>query len=95
VPFYGRSITPTNNSNWGQVNDPQINKAMAKAALVTDPTARAQAFADVDKMLVNQAVAIPEDFDNQANVESKDVAGVNQLWNDGTWDLNFTSLKNP
>ncbi len=66
---------------------------MAKAALVTDPTARAQAFANVDKMLVDQAVAIPEDFDNQPNVESKDVAGVNQIWNDGTWDLNFTSLK--
>jgi hypothetical protein len=44
-------------------------------------------------MLVNQAVAIPEDFDNQANVESKDVAGVNQLWNDGDWDFAFTSLK--
>jgi peptide/nickel transport system substrate-binding protein len=93
VPFYGPAITPTNNSNWGQVNDPQINAAMQKAALVTDPTARAQAWANIDKMLVNQAVAIPEDFDNQANVESKDVAGVNQLWNTGTWDLDFTSLK--
>jgi peptide/nickel transport system substrate-binding protein len=95
VPFYGPAITPTNNSNWGQVNDPTINAAMQKAALVTDPTARAQAWANVDKMLVNQAVAIPEDFDNQANVESSDVAGVNQLWNTGTWDLDFTSLKNP
>jgi peptide/nickel transport system substrate-binding protein len=95
VPFYGPSITPTNNSNWGQVNSPQINAAMRQAALVSDPTARAQAFANVDKMLVDQAVAIPEDFDNQANVESKDVAGVNSLWNEGTWDVNFTSLKNP
>jgi peptide/nickel transport system substrate-binding protein len=95
VPFYGPSITPTNNSNWSQVNDPRINAAMRKAALVSNPTARAQAFANVDKMLVDQAVAIPEDFDNQPNVESKDVAGVNSLWNEGTWDLDFTSLKNP
>jgi peptide/nickel transport system substrate-binding protein len=95
VPFYGPSITPTNNSNFGQVNSPQINAAMQKAALVSDPTARAQAWANVDKMLVDQAVAIPEDFDNQPNVESKDVAGVDSLWNEGTWDLNFTSLKNP
>jgi peptide/nickel transport system substrate-binding protein len=95
VPFYGPAITSTNNSNWGQVNEPAINTAMDKAALVTDPTARAQAWANVDKMLVNQAVAIPEDFDNQANVESGDVLGVDQLWNTGTWDLAFTSLKNP
>jgi peptide/nickel transport system substrate-binding protein len=95
VPFYGPSITPTNNSNWGQVNDPQINAAMKRAALVAEPTARAQAFANVDKMLVDKAVAIPEDFDNQPNVESKDVAGVNSLWNEGTWDMDFTSLKNP
>jgi peptide/nickel transport system substrate-binding protein len=93
VPFYGPAITPTNNSNWGQVNNPQINAAMQKAALITDPTARAQAWANVDKMLVDQAVAIPEDFDNQPNVESKNVRGINQLWNTGTWDLAFTSMK--
>jgi peptide/nickel transport system substrate-binding protein len=93
VPFYGPAITSTNNSNWGQVNDPAINAAMQKAALITDPTARAQAWANVDKTLVDQAVAIPEDFDNQPNIESKDVDGVNQLWNTGTWDVDFTSLK--
>jgi peptide/nickel transport system substrate-binding protein len=95
VPFYGPAIVPTNNSNFGQVNDPQINAAIQKAALVSDPAARAQAFANVDKMLVDQAVAIPEDFDNQPNVESKDVDGINSLWNEGTWDLNFSSLKSP
>jgi peptide/nickel transport system substrate-binding protein len=91
--FYGPSIVPTNNSNFGQVNDPQVNAAIKAAALVTDPTARAQAWANVDKMLVDKAVAIPEDFDNQPNVESKNVAGVNQLWDEGNWDLSFTSLK--
>ena len=84
---------PTNNSNWSQQNDPAINAAMEKAALVTDPAARAQAWANVDKMLVNDAVAVPEDFDNQPNIESKNVAGVNMLWNEGLWDLAFTSLK--
>jgi hypothetical protein len=66
---------------------------MQKAALVTDPTARAQAWANIDKTLVDQAVAIPEDFDNQPNIESKNVAGVDQLWNTGTWDMSFTSVK--
>jgi peptide/nickel transport system substrate-binding protein len=93
--FYGPSIVPTNNSNWSVANVPSINKAMQQASLVQDPAAHAQAWANVDKMLVDQAVAVPEDFDNQANIESKDVAGVNQLWNEGLWDFDFTSLKNP
>jgi peptide/nickel transport system substrate-binding protein len=92
-PFYGPAIVPTNNSNWGQVNSPQINAAMVAASNTVDPTAAAQAWANVDKMLVNQAVAIPEDFDNQANIESGDVAGVNDLWDTGSWDFMFTSLK--
>ncbi len=93
VPFYGPAITPTNNSNWGQVNNAQINSAMEKASAVDDPTARAQAWANVDKMLVDEAVAAPEEFDNQPNIQSNNVAGVDQLWNTGTWDMSFTSLK--
>lgn len=91
--FYGPSIVPTNNSNWSQTNDPAINAAMQKAALVVDPATRAQAWANVDKMLVDDAAAIPETFENQPNIESKNVAGVNMLWNEGTWDFSFTSLK--
>ncbi|MDQ6821483.1 MAG: hypothetical protein M3076_14305, partial [Actinomycetota bacterium] len=98
VPFFGnyggiQNIIPTNNSNWGQVNNAPINQAMLNASLVVDPTARAQAWANVDKMLVDQAVVIPEEFDNQPNIQSKDVAGVSQLWNTGSWDWSFTSLK--
>ena len=95
MPFYGPAIIPTNNSNWGQVNDPQINAAMVKAETIVDPTAAAQAWAKMDKMLVNQAVAIPEDFDNQPNIESRRRRGINDLWNTGSWDFTFTSLKNP
>jgi len=93
APFYGPAIVPTNNSNWGQVNNPQINAAMDSAALVIEPTGRAQAWAKVDTMLVDNASAIPEEFDNQPNIESKDVAGVDQQWNIGEWDFSFTSLK--
>ncbi|MGA2928135.1 MAG: ABC transporter substrate-binding protein [Solirubrobacteraceae bacterium] len=93
--FYGPAIVPTNNSNWSQFNNPQVNAAMAKAALITDPTARAQAWANVDTMLVDDAAALPEEFDNQANIRSADVNGINDIWDIGTWDLSFTSLKNP
>ena len=86
-------IVPTNNSNWGQVNDPQINSAMVAASLVVNPAAREQAWANVDKLLVAKAAAVPEEWDNQPNIESNDVAGVNDLWDEGTWDFSFTSLK--
>jgi peptide/nickel transport system substrate-binding protein len=95
APFYGPSITATGNPNQGQVNVPAINAAMAKAALIVAPAARYRAWAKIDDMLVDDAAAVPEDYDNQPNIESSDVAGVDDLWNEGTWDFAFTSLKNP
>ncbi len=93
IPFYGPAIIPTNNSNWSQLNDSAINAAMVKAGTTTDPTARTAAWAAVDTQLVNLAAALPEEWDNQPNIESKDVAGVNDLWDVGEWDFSFTSLK--
>jgi peptide/nickel transport system substrate-binding protein len=93
APFYGPAISPSGNPNWSQVNNPQINAAMEKAALVTGEPARAQAWAKIDEMLVEQAVAAPEVYASLPNIEGRGVAGVDQLWNDGSWDYDFTSLK--
>jgi peptide/nickel transport system substrate-binding protein len=93
VPFWGPGIVPTNNSDWGQVDDPKINAAMDKAALVVGDAARAQAWANIDRMLVDQAVAIPEDFDFQPNIVGSGVRGISDIWDIGTWDYSFSSLK--
>ncbi len=93
VPFWGPGIIPDKNSNWGQVNNPQINAAMDKAALVVGEEARAKAWAKIDEMLVEQAVAAPEVSVTQADIEGSEVAGVDDIWNTGTWDYSFTSLK--
>jgi peptide/nickel transport system substrate-binding protein len=94
VPFDGKNIiTNGTNNNWGQVNDPTINKAMEAAENVIGTQARATAWAAIDRELVAKAVAVPYDWDKQAQVESKDVAGVGDVWNVGSWDYNFTSLK--
>jgi peptide/nickel transport system substrate-binding protein len=93
VPFSGKSIEPSGNQNWGQVNDPQINRALAAAEPLAGQSARAQAWANIDRELVAQAVAIPYDFEKAPNIEAKDVAGVGDLWNGGSWDYSFTSLK--
>ncbi|MGH2854628.1 MAG: ABC transporter substrate-binding protein [Solirubrobacteraceae bacterium] len=92
-PFYGPAITSANNSNWSQVNNPQINAAMQRATLVVGEPARAEAWAKIDEMLVQQAVAAPEVYVSQGNIEGRNVAGVNELWDNGAWDYDFTSLK--
>jgi peptide/nickel transport system substrate-binding protein len=94
VPFDGEYIvTNGTNSNWGLVNVPKINKAMKTAELVVGTQARAEAWAKIDKELVEEAVAAPYDWDKQPSIESKNVAGVGDVWNEGAWDYNYTSLK--
>ncbi len=93
VPFNGKNILSTGNNNWGQVNNPEINQAMDAAELVIGVQARAAAWAQVDRKLVAQAVAIPFAWNKQPSIESKDVAGVGDLSNLGGWDYSYTSLK--
>ncbi|MGO8905766.1 MAG: ABC transporter substrate-binding protein [Solirubrobacteraceae bacterium] len=93
VTFSGNHIEPAGNANYGQVNVPQINKAMEAAELTVGTKARADAWAKIDEELVDQAAAIPYDFEKQPNIESSDVAGVGDLWNGGAWDYAYTSLK--
>jgi peptide/nickel transport system substrate-binding protein len=93
VPFYGPSIIPSGNSNYGQFNDPQVNSAMRQAALIVNPTERAKAWAAIDKMLVDKAAGIPEYFSNEDVVLSSNVKPVVDQWNQGLFDYEFTSLK--
>jgi peptide/nickel transport system substrate-binding protein len=89
--FNGASLSRVN-QNPALVDDPQINKAMNEAAQIADPEKRAQAWGNVDRMLVEHAVAIPWFWDKQPNVVSRDVHGVIARWN-ATWDVSHMSLK--
>jgi peptide/nickel transport system substrate-binding protein len=91
--FNGAHIEPSGNVNWGQVDDPQINRAMKAAEPIIGNAARARAWANIDRQLVAQAAAVPYNWEKAANVESSNVAGVGDLWNSGSWDYTFTSLK--
>jgi peptide/nickel transport system substrate-binding protein len=93
VAFNGKNIIPSGNNNWGQVNDPTINAAMDKAELLIGKEAREKAWAAIDEELVADAAAVPYAFIKEPVIESKDVAGVGDLWNTGAWDYSFTSLK--
>jgi peptide/nickel transport system substrate-binding protein len=89
--FDGKAIKPAGNVNWSQLNDPEINKAMAEAALKAGDE-RAQAWADINKMIVAQATGIPYSWDDSFQLQSKDMNAVMNGYAT-TWDLNFTSLK--
>ncbi len=93
VTFNGNDIVPIDNDNWSQTNVPKLNAEMAAAELVTGTEARAKAWAKIDDELVEDAAAIPFDWDKQANIEGKDVDGVGDLWDVGEWDYSYTSLK--
>jgi hypothetical protein len=66
---------------------------MRSAERVVGVTARARAWARVDRMLVAIAAAVPYMFVKQPLIESRDVRGINDVWNIGAWDYSYTSLK--
>jgi len=90
--FDGNSILQQGNVNWSQLNDPAINAAMDKAALLPVGSARNQAWAKIDQMIAAQAPGIPYIWDKTVVAASKNI---NQVTNGyyTTQDLNFTSVK--
>jgi peptide/nickel transport system substrate-binding protein len=92
VPFDGRSISSSNNSNWPQLDDPKINAMIDKGERKVSVADRAKAFGAVDRAVVATAAAVPWLWDKQPNVESKNVKGVIDQWN-AAYNLAFTSVK--
>jgi hypothetical protein len=66
---------------------------MEAAAKVVGEKARGEAWAKIDRELVEEAVVIPYQWAKEAYVESKNVDGISDYWNSGTWDYSFTSLQ--
>ena len=91
VPFNGTAITQANNSNWPQLNNPQVNAAMSKASTVSDPTQRKQAWANVDKLITEQAPAVEWQWSKDPLVQGTGVHGVMAEWN-ADWDLAYSSV---
>jgi peptide/nickel transport system substrate-binding protein len=88
--FNGDALSSVN-QNPSLQDDPKINAAMNDAAKIADLEDRAAAWGNVDKMLVENAVAIPWYWDKQANIVSKNVHGVIAKWN-AAWDLSYMSI---
>jgi len=89
--FNGKNILEQGNSNWPELDNPTINAAIDKAEVLPKEQ-RPAAWAAIDKMVVDQAVAIPWDWEKTPLIESSNVAGVAAESNN-FWDLTWTSLK--
>jgi len=90
--FDGTAIKPQGNVNWSQINEPGINAAMKKAALLPIGPERSKAWADINKLIVAQAPGIPYVWDDSFQTASSDVNAVMNGYYT-TWDLSFSSLK--
>ena len=89
--FNGESIVPTNNSNWPQLDDPRVNRAMERAKLISDPEARAKAWGEIDRMVTELAPGVPYVWDKQPNIRSQNVNA--KIWAfNASWDLTETSI---
>jgi peptide/nickel transport system substrate-binding protein len=90
--FNGENIIQTNNVNWPELDVPEINKAMNDAKLLTDPAERAKAWAEIDRMVSEQAPTVNWIWDKDTSLQSSNVLGVIDESN-GIWDWAHTSLK--
>jgi peptide/nickel transport system substrate-binding protein len=90
--FKGAAIKPQGNVNWSLLDDKAIDEAMNKASVIPAGPDRNKAWADINKMIVEQAVAIPYVWDDNVNLWSKDVQSVMNAYYAGP-DLNYTFIK--
>ena len=90
--FKGDAIKDQGNVNWSLLDNKEINDAMTEASLVEAGPERNQAWADINKMIVEQAVAIPYSWDDNITLWSKDVEGAMNAYFSGP-DFSFTTLK--
>jgi peptide/nickel transport system substrate-binding protein len=90
--FNGKNIVPSGNVNYPQLNDPTINKMMVAAQQLTDQAARDKAWAAIDDKITAGAYVVMWIWDNDVNIRSKNVNGVQSKFN-ASWDVTYTSLK--
>ena len=76
----GASIQDTNNQNFGNVDDPDVNKLIEEANKNPDIDAVADKYAEADKLLVDRALVIPYGNRKLTKITSSRVAFDALLW---------------
>jgi peptide/nickel transport system substrate-binding protein len=91
--FNGKNILPANNVNWSQLNDPAINKLMAKAEVELNSEKRWSEWGQIDKMITQSAAAVPWIWEDAPTLYSTKVTHASELWNGGEPDVSYMSVK--
>jgi peptide/nickel transport system substrate-binding protein len=90
--FKGSNISKEGgNNNLAQLNNPKIDKAMDDAALL-EGDQRNQAWGEIDKMITEQAPAVPFIWDNTNLIHAKNVNAVGNAYMN-SYDFAFSSIK--
>lgn len=97
VDFYGvqldgKSITPTDNLNFGQVNDPHINAEVAKLGAETITPSTTKQWQDLDEYVANHVDIVPFGYQTFPFFTSTSIK-VNYTNDIAGWDLLGISLK--
>ncbi|MBV9196786.1 MAG: hypothetical protein JO168_21810 [Solirubrobacterales bacterium] len=88
----GSNIAATGNVNNAQVNNPAMNSQLDATSKLTDPNARAAAYANIDKTATANAYYDVWGWDNQVGMWSSNVNWVYNRFNTDS-DLVYSSLK--
>jgi peptide/nickel transport system substrate-binding protein len=71
----GRSISPSGNNNYAELNNPEVNKLIDDAKAATDPKA-ADIWAQIDHKVMDSAVMVPFVYDKALNYRNPRVTNV-------------------
>ena len=90
--FKGSNYSPSGgNNNLGALRNDDIDKAMDDAALL-EGDERNEAWGEIDKMITEQAPAVPFIWDDTNLIHAKNVNAVGNAYMN-SFDLTFTSIK--
>jgi peptide/nickel transport system substrate-binding protein len=89
--FDGAAIKPAANVNYSQLDDPAIDRAMDAAALLAGSD-RSEAWAKINRSIIDRAPAIPYVWDDAFGLQSADMRAVMNGYLT-TWDLSFSSIR--
>jgi peptide/nickel transport system substrate-binding protein len=89
--FSGDGLGARRTTNWSELDDQAIDAKMGKASLLAG-SERADAWADVNRAIVEQAPGVPYLWDESFQVSSVDLEAVMNPFS-ATWDLSYTRVK--